>query len=72
MTDRKFLGKKLDVVALSYNPHLCSLDEFAEDMIGSIDNWCRNMKGLGMNKNLYPEQWMETFLAWAEFNTTDE
>tara|TARA_R110002074_G_scaffold402324_1_gene607015 strand:+ start:49617 stop:49832 length:216 start_codon:yes stop_codon:yes gene_type:complete len=69
---RKFLHKELDEVAIMYSPSEVSIDSFVEDIQGSLEAWANNMKNLKYKNVRYPEQHMECFLAWAEFNTKDE
>ena len=70
--NRTFLGKELDDVAVHCNDDIQGIDDFVKEHQGALAAWAKNMKNLKYQDKRYPEQHMECFLAWAEFNTKDE
>ena len=70
---RTFFDKPLDEIALMYHTREINCQEFVENLMCVLPIFLNNMKNISnfADKEQYAEKWMETFLAWCEFNTNE-
>lgn len=68
---RRFKNESLDDAAKRHWPFKLTLAGFVAALTKDKHNFENNMKRLGMVEEKWPEEWMELFLKWAEFNTTE-
>jgi choline-glycine betaine transporter len=69
MIERKLFGHPIrNETTRSFYPHKLTLEQFCEEIKGSVEPFQENMIGLGgvAQEEKYIEEWTEQFLAWCE------